>query len=445
MKIKEIQLIDFRLFIKEKVSLHPDINVFFGCNAAGKTALLDAIAYASSRYFTHCSTPDLMLSSKSFPVLDIRCWTEAVVQRNRTALKRHYATESSIGITFDYQENQFSWTLQRTHKTSKLKDANKDAMELARRIKASTMVPILCYYGPHRGALQGDKKRFHRHKLDGSNPFAAYFRGMEPTLDFGAFLEWISDEIAAEKEDVGTSYALDAVRSALKKILVGQNLVCSNPRFEYRPKRFVMNCHHKNQPDQENVIEFDQLSDGYRSMIALVCDIARRLAIANVNGNNDPLDGTGIILIDELDVHLHPSWQSTVLNDLKTIFPNIQFIVTTHSPLILGSVSRENIFTYQSSEDGKNIITPIKDDSVGLNYNEILAILMGVDPIADTPINQQLAGYARSVQDDQHLTAVNQALRQELLARLGEMHPAIQFIKDLEEDAELRALINNSQ
>lgn len=78
-----------------------------------------------------------------------------------------------------------------------------------------------------------------------------------------------------------------------------------------------------------------QLSDGEKCTLALFGDIARRLAIANPS-LDDPLQGDGVVLIDELELHMHTSWQRKVISMLKKTFPNIQFIITTHSPQILG-------------------------------------------------------------------------------------------------------------
>ena len=77
-----------------------------------------------------------------------------------------------------------------------------------------------------------------------------------------------------------------------------------------------------------------------KSLLALVGDIARRLILANPSLEN-PLYGEGIVLIDEIELHLHPKWQREVINKLREVFPNIQFILTTHSPQVISEISRE--------------------------------------------------------------------------------------------------------
>ena len=107
-----------------------------------------------------------------------------------------------------------------------------------------------------------------------------------------------------------------------------------------------------------------QLSDGEKCTLALFGDIARRLAIANPS-LDDPLQGDGVVLIDELELHMHTSWQRKVISMLKKTFPNIQFIITTHSPQILGEVDHD-FNVYALSRNGSDI------QVVQLDYGQLL-------------------------------------------------------------------------
>ena len=115
----------------------------------------------------------------------------------------------------------------------------------------------------------------------------------------------------------------------------------------------------------------NQLSDGEKCYIALVCDIARRMSIANPNG--DVLNGSGIVLIDEVDLHLHPSWESTVMEKLHEVFPNIQFIVSAHSPLVASHFDGQ---VYGVRNGDVDILPRLH----GLDYSTILMEYMGVRP-----------------------------------------------------------------
>ncbi len=120
----------------------------------------------------------------------------------------------------------------------------------------------------------------------------------------------------------------------------------------------------------------NQLSDGEKNLITLVGDIARRLAIANPY-NREPLKGEGIILIDEIELHLHPSWQRLMIPQLLKIFPNCQFIITTHSPQVLSHVQPECLFLLTNLNNNLSYSKAI--ESYGKNSDRILEDLLGVD------------------------------------------------------------------
>jgi predicted ATP-binding protein involved in virulence len=127
--------------------------------------------------------------------------------------------------------------------------------------------------------------------------------------------------------------------------------------------------------DKVEELTINQLSDGEKCLLAMVGDIARRLAIANPS-LDDPLQGEGIVLIDEIELHLHPKWQRKIIPDLTRTFPNCQFIVTTHSPQVLSHVYSENIYILQSTPDG--IIACQPESSYGRDSNQILENVMDV-------------------------------------------------------------------
>ena len=137
---------------------------------------------------------------------------------------------------------------------------------------------------------------------------------------------------------------LNCVRTALEGMIKGY----SNLRIELAPSRMVMT-------NSEGVdLQIDQLSGGYKAVLSVIADIAKRLSMANPDSLN-PLEEEAVILIDELDLHLHPKWQKEIVADLKRTFPNSQFIVSTHSPFIVQSLDADELFdikTMQYAEEG---------------------------------------------------------------------------------------------
>ena len=157
---------------------------------------------------------------------------------------------------------------------------------------------------------------------------------------------------------------LEAVRKAIASFLPGY----TDLRVKRAPLKMVI---HK---DKEELI-VNQLSDGEKCLLALVGDLARRLAIANPS-LDDPLNGEGVVLIDEIDLHLHPSWQRSVVENLTKTFPQCQFMLTTHSPQILSHVKPECIWLLRRDKDGFHSSHP--EDSYGQDSNRILEDIMGV-------------------------------------------------------------------
>ena len=134
------------------------------------------------------------------------------------------------------------------------------------------------------------------------------------------------------------------------------------------------------------LLTVNQLSDGEKCLIAMVSDLARRMAIANPTGN--PLNGEGIILIDEIALHLHPRWQRMIVPRLLEVFPNCQFMISTHSPHVLTHIQPENIFLLKWV-DG-NITAQRPSESYGKNVDRILEDLMDLDTTRPTQVSNDL-------------------------------------------------------
>lgn len=148
---------------------------------------------------------------------------------------------------------------------------------------------------------------------------------------FSDFFNWfrLSEDYENEKfkdDKEFQDYGLRAVRDAMQSVFPDY----SELRVTRRPLALTMK-------KGRETFKINQLSDGEKSYISLVCDIARRLAIANPG--SDALSGDGIVMIDEIDLHLHPKWQQSVISNLVNTFPNCQFFITTHSPIVASDVS----------------------------------------------------------------------------------------------------------
>jgi len=156
------------------------------------------------------------------------------------------------------------------------------------------------------------------------------------------------------------NYQLEAVRKAIGSILDG----FSNLRVQRKPLKMIVE-------KQGKKLYINQLSDGEKCLLAMVGDLARRLALANP-GLEDPLQGSGVVLIDEIELHLHPQWQRNIILRLQETFPNCQFIITTHSPQVISGVKYVTLLDV--TPEG---ITAEQIPSYGKDSNRILETIMG--------------------------------------------------------------------
>ena len=402
MFISSLHLRNFRMFGEVDLKLNRELCVFVGDNGSGKTTLLDALALLVSRIFPYCDYVP-RIGAIPYSSLNPRKYVEIKNGRvqERTARDSFILAEiSPLDEVGNYSKTGSSYALYAGKSPNRLNvhhqfgiKHNRTESDLAEEMnhlaEEGKSIPALAYYGPHRGAQQDDRKRFGRRKRNYTDPFSAYLNALQPSLDFDSFLDWFNAEEANElreqrKDRKFFSRELGAVREALERVFQNVELKLTNPRFEMNPKRFVMDQHMPDGSVKE--MRFDQFSDGYRGIVALVADFARRLALCNRFTMENPLEAGGILLIDEVDVHLHPKWQYRVVGDLRRTFPNVQLIVTTHSAEVLSSVKKEHIYILRVDQNGVLREEHPHDETMGYYPDSIAAEVMNTPELyRETP------------------------------------------------------------
>ncbi len=334
MKLKQINIINFRCFRTINVELHPRLNVFAGANGAGKTAVLDAVASGLGPVLS-CFPG---VSGKKIKESDIR------IQHGKRA---DYAALSM------FCEDGLKWGLTRRRDISvKISDETAVRTQAELKNKMAEIIravnddmeapmPVIAYYGTNRAVL--DTSLNPRKFRDGGNRFLALGDALTAIPRFKAAFEWFGGmenlERYEQKERRDFDFelpALKTVRGAITRMIPG----FSYPRVALGPARFMVD--RKREDGATEQLKLDQLSHGYLTLLALVMDLARRMAQANPFLKN-PLESESIVIIDEIDLHLHPKWQQRVVPDLLRTFPGAQFIIATHSPHVISSCMKENI------------------------------------------------------------------------------------------------------
>lgn len=457
MRLKSISLRDFRCFERLDLQLHPRLTVLIGDNGAGKTAILDAIAIGLSPVLRHLSSANQRLKGVGIKDSDFRLvGLEVRGGRERWTASdtAQVIMETAGNLTWDV------WRPSLAGKEPEHKVGEAALIEHLARISDSLktdepeLLPVFAYYGARRGYIE-IPERLRSTQENYGHPTSALVGALEPLSDFKEMLKWFDGEEAAELRankgravpEYTPSKALDAVRASLRGLLGG---TYHNPHFN-RDHKLVVEAE-----DSGALFQVSQLSQGYQSMLALGLDFARRLALANPGldflrpdtmekvwdawqdldlqpesfSEAAPLMAPAIMLVDEIDLHLHPSWQQRVLGDLLRTFPATQFIVTTHSPQVLTSVDAaciRRIGTVTDPDTGRSRVgvQGVSWQTRGVISSDVLARIMGVDPVPAVPEAQQLAQYHALIEQNLHESDEGLHLREQLQAHFGADHPVM--------------------
>ena len=295
--------------------------------------------------------------------------------------------------------------------TMDAKAISEAAREAERRVRAGENVtlPLICTYGTER--LWFEKSHHTRKsgvtstrsrpsRLDG------YRDSFNFTIQETALIDWIRDQSTVSPRTREDTIALRAVKRAITTCLEGIESLYYDGRY----KDLVVVL------DQRPQL-FKNLSDGQRIMLTLVGDLASRATILNPHlATAAAQDTPGIVLIDELDLHLHPKWQRRVIQDLKTAFPSLQFIATTHSPQLIGEAQPEEIRLLDGGE------TTIPPRSFGIDSSRVLEEVMGTSS-RDIFVEELLKRLFRSIDDEDFDSA--RGILVEVEARLGPDDPEV--------------------
>lgn len=396
MRLQRLKLYNFRRFKGDHdCVLNTKLTVFAANNGAGKSSVLDAIALAYGPFLTRLPK----VAGNALADSDI------CMQREKDAPFAFIGAEAQEDDECpDYPsslDTSISWGRTKWHTKSNDRfrmaqealgdyqihgngDINVFADYLIEKEESKKVsFPILAYYGTGRAVIdmperrRGFEKDFPR--------FEAYADCLNPKTNFKrlfVYFYFLEDLERREKEEFKswehTNPQLEAIRKAIESFLPEY----TNPRTALRPLRFVVDS-----TKDGDTYDIKSLSDGYKTSLAMVMDIAVRMVEANPYHGSDALMSPGIILIDEIELHLHPSWQQRIIPDLQRTFPNVQFICTTHSPQVLSTVPSECIRTIQ--DDGR--ITEPNCKTYGAESKRVLEELMGVSsrpPMLEQEINE---------------------------------------------------------
>lgn len=449
MKLNKIEITNFRCFESLALNFHSEVNVIVGANGAGKTSILDAVAIALYEIVAANGgggkrqrvQQKAALQATDILVEDGRA--DALVHRKdfvqfRASASSFYSVEGFPATTPGGEPAFLEWTEHiryrppvgfsyDTSSSERLSSVHRYFGAVWQEIRSSAPealipLPVVAYYRASR-RIGGMPDMGDVFSLELSRE-EAFAHAMDAGADFRTMCQWFYLRENAElrervsRERAGPDFAfpdLRAVRQALAQAVEGVEKIF----FDGNPPRLKVRV--RDGAGAARDLELAQLSDGYRNLLALVLDYARRLAQAHPTWPN-PLEAPGILIVDELELHLHPRWQQTVIPSLRAAFPNTQLILATHSPAVLTTVRREHIHLLGSDHRFESI--PDDVGTYGAESSRVLAEVFGAHvrpPSIDTV--EKLRSYLALIESREHDTTQAKTLRTELEADLGRSDP----------------------
>lgn len=410
MHINQIHLKNFRCYEDVEIEFHPRFNIFVGINGTGKSSALEALRIAIGSLFLGVDKYKDKIASPGISQDDVRL----------SRLEQQYPVViSSKGMIEDFSADGASRTVEiewerslttkggatRSANAKEMKEASVRMQEAIRKHKEIHNIPLVAYYSTDR--FKKEKKDVGV-EPDGSR-LRGYYNALDPLTNIKFFLDLYYTETLSALQHDTPSVILQAVNEAVKKCID-----CDDLMFDIKRQELLLIQH-----DTHQGMPFHLLSDGVRSMLALVMEMAFRCYLLNPHlGKEAALLTSGVVLIDEIDLHLHPAWQKRVVKDLQTAFPRIQFVVTTHAPLVIGSLRDGKIFTIK---DNQVYDFPLQ---TGMDANYILNE-MGTSEMDDA-IKRALTEYFLLIEKGMGKELPALSLREQLERQLGQNHTELQ-------------------
>lgn len=357
-----------------ELEFHPELTILVGANGSGKTSVIEGAAIAISMMFVKmdgCSGRSIDKSQaylKSFSARSIRD-----VQPQYPVLVKASAVTGKESITWSRSLNKPTGNTTIVD-AKKMVDFGVRFQERLRKGDTDLVLPVIAYYGT--GRLWDHHREKQSDVFETDNRMNGYIDCVDGTANIKLMMNWFSKMTVRKYQNqelgLGAIPELEAVYSAMEscyKRITGRNDV----KMQYNIGSRELEIAYRDNSGEWMRIPINQLSDGYKSTISLVADIAYRMAVLNPQLFDRVCEETdGVILIDEIDLHLHPTWQQRILQDLRHIFPKVQFIVSTHAPAVVSTAKSENVVILDNGE----VYEP-SGEVHGKDTNTIISGIMG--------------------------------------------------------------------
>lgn len=431
LRLDRLKLSHFRCFKECEVDLHPKLTVLVAENGRGKTAILDAIGIGLGLFVDSLAGLDQW---HGFERSDVH-----LARGPDGAMEPRLPVTLAASGWVDGEQIRWSRSLDALKKGARttIRDAaalRRAAQALRKRLdeyaagdrREAPVLPVAAFYGTGRlwseHRLTSVKRTVEPSTM---SRISGYIDCLSSSSSFKAFTDWYEKTVELARSPAGRAFGmnerpallLSAVREATRSML--EPTKWRDIDWDFDQRTLVVE-----HPDHGR-LPLSVLSDGVRNMIALVADLAHRCVRLNPHFGEEAARRTpGILLIDEVDMHLHPRWQQLVVDLLRKTFPAMQMVVSTHSPHVLSTVDVESIRVIRV-EDGRGVLQTPAFQTRGVESADVLAVIMGVDPVPQVEEARRLSRYRGMIEDGQAETPEAQALRHDLVTHFGAQHPVM--------------------
>lgn len=434
MILKNLHLRNFRRFDSLDIDFEEKLTVIVAHNGQGKTSILEAITVGLGPFvgaFDNGRSPHIDAQDARYAVTGPQGQNE-----------QQFPVEIS-GAVEAFGET-LTWKRERT--SAKGRSTVKDAAELKKygkklqdrvRTDAQVLLPLIAYYSSERLWKSRQLSNASKKSLTGSRTLG-YADCLGRSATFKQMEQWVRDATLTILQDrQEPEFTHGPLEEQLQGIQRAVNAIVETEgwrHFRYSMKHKTLTLRH----DDHGELPLSLLSDGLRATVTLAADMAFRCAHLNPALGIDAAQKTpGIVMIDEIGLHLHPGWQQRILVSLQTAFPNIQFIVTTHSPQILSTVASASVRIIQRDQTQATpsfrVATPTTEIE-GLSSDHALLEAFEVDPLPPSEWSERYSDLLNLPDND---TTQFQSLRNELAEHFGEDHV---WVKEADRIQRLRAL-----
>lgn len=414
MYLEHVVIKNFKAITNMAIDFTPGVNLLIGDNGVGKTSILEAIAIALSGMLKGISG----VPTKNILQNDIRM---SLDEKGDASSEIHYWVPTEITCTLNTDHLRFNWTRFRTDESgnTRTKLTEDGIVNWVQKIlnNSNDILPILCFQSDARvwQMRRGDFGKELKKKLNDRR--CGYIGCLDYSLDIKGIQAWcLKMELSAfQKKREIKEY--EAFKKIVSKFMQKIGNLKKMPKIHYSTQLEQLVYQ-----EGTMMMPISNLSAGYQSLLWMVMNIGYRLALLNPEMTEDLNEACGIVLIDEVDMHLHPKWQWNIVNALEETFPNIQFILATHSPIVISSCRNEQLITI--AEDQEIIYL---NDAYGYSVQDVLNYRQGTTerPIR---IKELSTEFENSIENDNWKEA--EITLQKMAEILGENHEDVRRARE---------------